>query len=67
MRYCDVMLLFLAVIAAGFIGDYSFDPFNLWPSDPEEQNSLRTKEVKNGRLAMVSTITYMSCNYSVHA
>lgn len=39
-------------------GDYAFDPFNLWPEDAEQQKELRTKEIKNGRLAMIAITAF---------
>jgi hypothetical protein len=34
-------------------GDIGFDPFGLKPSDPEEFAIMQTKELQNGRLAML--------------
>jgi|Transcript_15202 hypothetical protein len=36
-----------------FPGDVGFDPLGLAPSDPEEFLTLHTKELQNGRLAML--------------
>jgi hypothetical protein len=35
-------------------GDLGFDPLNLKPSDPAELKELQTKEINNGRLAMIA-------------
>jgi len=35
-------------------GDYGFDPLGLKPSDPEEFKLMQTKEINNGRLAMLA-------------
>merc|ERR1719329_126723 len=34
-------------------GDYGWDPLEWYPSDPEEQAIIKTKELQNGRLAML--------------
>jgi len=36
-------------------GDIGFDPLGLKPSDPEEFKTMQTKELNNGRLAMMAT------------
>mmetsp|Transcript_7787 Transcript_7787/g.17239 ORF Transcript_7787/g.17239 Transcript_7787/m.17239 type:complete len:154 (+) Transcript_7787:492-953(+) len=36
-----------------FPGDVGFDPLGLAPKDPEEFYALHTKELQNGRLAML--------------
>lgn len=35
-------------------GDLGFDPLGLKPTDPEELKTMQTKELNNGRLAMIS-------------
>jgi hypothetical protein len=35
-------------------GDMGFDPLNLKPADPEELKTMQTKELNNGRLAMLA-------------
>lgn len=35
-------------------GDLGFDPLGLKPSDPEELKIMETKELNNGRLAMIA-------------
>lgn len=35
-------------------GDYGFDPLGFRPKDPKELNLLQTKELNNGRLAMIA-------------
>ena len=34
-------------------GDYTFDPLGLFPKTKEAQDTMRLKELKNGRLAMI--------------
>merc|ERR1719387_1401041 len=35
-------------------GDFGFDPLGLKPTDPEEFKTMQTKEINNGRLAMIA-------------
>merc|ERR1711985_229376 len=35
-------------------GDLGFDPLGLKPTDPEELKQMQTKELQNGRLAMIA-------------
>ena len=35
-------------------GDLGFDPFGLKPTDPEQFRQMQTKELNNGRLAMIA-------------
>lgn len=34
-------------------GDFGWDPLDWFPKDPKEQDAIRTKELQNGRLAML--------------
>merc|ERR1712094_157445 len=34
-------------------GDFALDPLGLYPSDPEEQIEMKTKELNHCRLAMI--------------
>jgi hypothetical protein len=36
-------------------GDFGFDPLGLKPKDPAELKEMQTKELNNGRLAMIAT------------
>merc|ERR1719158_1298498 len=35
-------------------GDFGFDPLGLKPTDPQELKKMQTKELNNGRLAMIA-------------
>eukprot|EP00612_Vaucheria_litorea_P001260 CAMPEP_0171454508 /NCGR_PEP_ID=MMETSP0945-20130129/1762_1 /TAXON_ID=109269 /ORGANISM="Vaucheria litorea, Strain CCMP2940" /LENGTH=270 /DNA_ID=CAMNT_0011979537 /DNA_START=59 /DNA_END=871 /DNA_ORIENTATION=+ len=39
-------------------GDYDFDPFKIWPEDSDAQKKMRTREIKNGRLAMIAIVAF---------
>lgn len=41
-------------------GDIGFDPLGLKPSDPEALKVLQTKELQNGRLAMLATACFIA-------
>ena len=41
-------------------GDLGFDPLGLKPTDPEEFRIIRTKELQNGRLAMLATAGFIA-------
>jgi len=41
-------------------GDLGFDPLGMKPKDPEEFKKLQTKEINNGRLAMLAAVGIMA-------
>ena len=41
-------------------GDLNFDPLGLKPEDPEELKVMATKELQNGRLAMLAAAGFMA-------
>ena len=49
------------LLCEGYIpGNLGFDPLNLRPQDPEEFVLLQTKELQNGRLAMLAAAGFMA-------
>jgi hypothetical protein len=44
-------------------GDLGFDPLGLTPTDQDEFDDLRTKELNNGRLAMIGVAGSMQPFY----
>jgi len=43
-----------------FPGDIGFDPLGLKPDDPDEFYNLSTKELQNGRLAMLAAMGFIA-------
>lgn len=41
-------------------GDLGFDPLGIRPEDPEEFEIMQTKELQNGRLAMLAAAGFMA-------
>ena len=41
-------------------GDLNFDPLGLKPTDPKEFEIMQTKELQNGRLAMLAAAGFMA-------
>merc|ERR1711937_875623 len=41
-------------------GDLGFDPLGLKPTDPEELKQMQTKELQNGRLAMIAAASMIA-------
>ena len=41
-------------------GDIGFDPLGLKPEDPEELNMMITKDLQNGRLAMLAAAGFLA-------
>jgi len=49
------------LLREGYIpGDIGFDPLGLKPEDAEELKLMQTKELQNGRLAMLATAGFMA-------
>eukprot|EP01041_Mallomonas_annulata_P007587 gene7587-15548_t len=51
----------LAMLKDEYIpGDLGFDPLNLMPKTLDSFNEMRTKELQNGRLAMLATVAFIA-------
>jgi len=40
------------------VGDCGFDPLNFFPEDKAAQIEMQTKEIKNGRVAMMAIVGF---------
>lgn len=47
----------------GFPGDLGWDPLGLYPKDEAGQFEMQTKEIKNGRLAMMAITSFVFQEY----
>ena len=45
-------------------GDVGFDPLGLKPTDPAEFAEMQTKELQNGRLAMLAAAGFMAQEFA---
>ena len=50
---CEPIKLIARILYFFVPGNLGFDPLGLTPKDPKEFDLLRTKEINNGRLAMI--------------
>jgi hypothetical protein len=58
---------FGAVLKANYYpGDIGFDPLGLKPTDPKEFAEMQTKELNNGRLAMIAAIGMIAQEQVTH-
>ena len=48
------------VLMRRMIGDIGFDPLGLKPEDPEELKTMQTKELQNGRVAMIAIAGFVA-------
>lgn len=63
----DVYSLSRASKTEGYIaGDLGFDPFGMYPKDEAGKMAMRTKEIKNGRLAMLAITAFAAQEFISH-